>query len=489
MYKVVLADDEPWILESLKGTLDWQASGYSIVGEAQNGVEAYELIASLNPDVAFIDIRMPGLNGLELIRKLYEAGSDTLCIVASGYAEFDYAKRAMQYGAVGYCLKPFDREEIAGLLAVAATTLERRRQAVRHELLLLLQERDRPPGAEVERLLDRLGFRWDREAGGAFVAVVRGKDAAAFAMPDGGPVVALRIGSGSTAYVIGRADRAGALARLEASVLPTAEGIGIGAAFADPGALRERIEEAAVASYRSFVGSGEAEIGEAPGERTSDALDANALRLIADGFERKDAKLALGGLSALEAGFRSGRYDIRHARRLYNQVLSSLYRTTNGSSESYVSGFGELASAFGTVYAMLDRLRREIGDSFAGAGGETGGRRGGEETFAQIVRYVRDRFREPISIQDISKTFYMHPNYVSQLFKKELRVTFTKYVTDIRMEYACLLLGTTGLTVSEIAEMAGYADYFYFARAFKKHTGTTPTEYRAKRGAGPSSQH
>ncbi|MEF3312141.1 response regulator [Paenibacillus sp. GYB004] len=254
MYRVILADDEKWIAESLIGSVDWKEQGFEIVAIASNGAEAMRLIGEMKPDVAFLDIRMPGMTGLEVVRMLRDTGSEVECVMASGYAEFEYAQQALRYGAAGYCLKPFQAEEIAGILSEVKVRIEKGKQLRSH-----LQEQERP-------------------------------------------------------------------------------------------------EEA--------------------------ALD----------------------------------LDLAEVR--------------------------------------------------------------GEETFPRIVQYVKEHFREPISLPDIAGRFYMHPNYVSQLFKKEMNMSFTKFLADIRMEYAGELLRTTSLSVGDIAELSGYNDYFYFARFFKKHTGVTPTEYR-----------
>ena len=74
MFKVLLADDESWVVESLKASINWEEQGFGVIGTAGNGSEALEMIQKLKPDLVFADIRMPGLNGLELIRKASELG-------------------------------------------------------------------------------------------------------------------------------------------------------------------------------------------------------------------------------------------------------------------------------------------------------------------------------------------------------------------------------------------------------------------------------
>jgi two-component system response regulator YesN len=88
MYKVLLVDDEPWVIESIKGKVDWEQHGFVVAGQALNGFEALERIAEAEPDVVFTDIRMPGISGLELIQKAKERKRNIHFIIISGYAEF-----------------------------------------------------------------------------------------------------------------------------------------------------------------------------------------------------------------------------------------------------------------------------------------------------------------------------------------------------------------------------------------------------------------
>ena len=85
MYKVFIVDDEELVIESLKATVDWKGCGYEVVGYAQSGEEAVEAVKQIQPDVIFSDIRMPGMNGLELKKRLDDAGISAKFIIVSGW--------------------------------------------------------------------------------------------------------------------------------------------------------------------------------------------------------------------------------------------------------------------------------------------------------------------------------------------------------------------------------------------------------------------
>ena len=117
MYKVLLVDDERMILEGISSVVDWQRSGTELVGTARNGLEAYERIAEKQPDIVISDISMPGLDGIGLVAKTYEQFPEVRFIMLSGYKDFEYAQRAMQYGVKHYLVKPCNEQQIEAAIA------------------------------------------------------------------------------------------------------------------------------------------------------------------------------------------------------------------------------------------------------------------------------------------------------------------------------------------------------------------------------------
>ena len=95
-----------------------------------------------------------------------------------------------------------------------------------------------------------------------------------------------------------------------------------------------------------------------------------------------------------------------------------------------------------------------------------------------ITRYLQEHLAEEISLSVLAKEFYLSPQYISQLFKTEIGVGFLAYLTNIRMERAKKLLLTTNLSIAEVSEQSGYADYRVFTKVFKKSEGITPSQYR-----------
>lgn len=126
MYQAIIIDDERWVVKSLLATIRGQTL-FNVVGEAYDGISGIELIRRRNPDLVFLDITMPGMNGMDILSLCQLERPETLFIIISGHAEFSYAKKAMLYNAIGYALKPFSREELLEMIQKAYTLLQRRR--------------------------------------------------------------------------------------------------------------------------------------------------------------------------------------------------------------------------------------------------------------------------------------------------------------------------------------------------------------------------
>lgn len=116
MLKVVLADDENKILLLLQKLIDWERLGYEIVGTANDGLRALELVREKQPDLLLTDVRMPGCSGIELIQQARDVQPNLHFIIISGYRKFEYAQSALKYGVEDYLLKPIKQEELTGIL-------------------------------------------------------------------------------------------------------------------------------------------------------------------------------------------------------------------------------------------------------------------------------------------------------------------------------------------------------------------------------------
>lgn len=133
-YKVVIIDDESWTREVIKSLGQWDELGLEIVGEASDGEYGFELINQLSPHIVLTDVRMPYLNGIELMTRLRERKNDVLVIIISGYDDFSYIRSALKLGATDYLLKPIKPEELNAQLRHCTELLQARKET-REEVL------------------------------------------------------------------------------------------------------------------------------------------------------------------------------------------------------------------------------------------------------------------------------------------------------------------------------------------------------------------
>ena len=124
-YSIILADDEQHILFGMKNGIDWEELGFEVVGTAQNGKEALELIEEHHPDLLISDIKMPFMDGLELSKVIHENYMSTKIILFSGWDDFEYARMAISYGVSEYIMKPINYDEMRKLLTDMHEKLEK----------------------------------------------------------------------------------------------------------------------------------------------------------------------------------------------------------------------------------------------------------------------------------------------------------------------------------------------------------------------------
>ncbi len=116
MYKVLIADDEEIIRTELEKAFCWEDFDMEVVGTARNGLEALEMVKRFHPNVCLLDVKMPFLNGLELIEKINQVDSSIVKIIISGYDEFEFAQKAIRLGVYNYVLKPIDEQEFRNMM-------------------------------------------------------------------------------------------------------------------------------------------------------------------------------------------------------------------------------------------------------------------------------------------------------------------------------------------------------------------------------------
>ncbi|MEA4889368.1 MAG: response regulator [Clostridiaceae bacterium] len=470
MYHIVLVDDEPLIIKSLKSRINWADYDCQVVGEATNGIAAYDLIAQIKPDIVFTDIRMAGISGLELIQKANEAGLSALFIVISGYAEFAYAQKALNQGALGFCLKPFDENEIIQVLKKAIAVLSKNRIRYEEQLLALLEDDKTQKQAAKIQLLNALGFHSEVKQG-LVAAVVIGSTAVQPANDH--QFLQLKIGSSKYAYIIELSPDDRHIEDCLQGIPEPDDDIGLSEIHYTTDTLEDALEEAGIAANQPFLTGRHGQIYTYTSQ-CPEGFDI-AIREMGAALAAKNQAAAERIIDQIAAILSEGKCTIRQALKAYNVFLyfytgsaSIMQDGTLVSSEQLISQFSSAPALFATLKGYLHENTEH-----AAVAEETR-----NTTFKRIVDYVNQNYCQDISLQNLAAQFNVNANYISQLFSRETGQTFTEYLTTQRMNYAERRLLSTDLPVFRIAEETGYKDYFHFAKVFKRATGSTPTDYR-----------
>lgn len=473
MYKILLVDDEELVIKSLNASIDWNNYGFEVVGYALSYSEAYTKICEMKVDVVFTDVRMPGNSGLELIKSIKEKNMDTLFIVVSGYAEFAYAQKAMNYGALGYCLKPFDDIEIISFLRKAKGILDSRKSHSDIQLMDLIGENTEDSKDNIKIILSDFGLEISKSKN-VFILVSLGKEKISFG--EASSILTLRIGYSKYVYFV-KEEVKNKFLNSNFKSAKEIKGIGVSSEINDVSGIKKAINEAEVGAYSYFTTSRNNFSLLQQHQNKSKGEKEGSLKRLDEAISRDDVPSTIKLLESMTDLFEHQSLNIKHAVIIYNQIMAFSSRLKNIQFEDYIYGFENLTNTFTNVKEMLESLKKVLSEDL-NAQYEIYTQKNLNHTFKAILKHVNENFCRDLSAQSIAKEFNINSNYFSQLFKKELGISFTEYVSKLRIDYACKLLKTTDISISEVSEQLGYNDYFYFSRVFKKIMGKSPSAYR-----------
>ncbi|MER2142927.1 MAG: helix-turn-helix domain-containing protein [Eubacteriales bacterium] len=516
MMKVFLVDDEIAIRENLRNSFPWEQNGFQLVGEAPDGEMALPMIRDLNPDILLTDIRMPFMDGMELCAQVKRVLPWIGVVILSGYDDFAYARQAISLGVKEYLLKPITADELGeALKRVAARITEERRAAslrrdaasgnpfLREKLLasLFTEEGDR---FEDEQLLRQMRAMGVNLAAGCYVVIdiafplkdearVRAREAlSALAEASGGSVFTCGMPHGARALVLGdnerdAEERAYSFAA-SAAHLPQLEScdqllLSIGETVTDYFEIRKSMQSARHVRHAA-VGRGGGRriigVGELDDETTSlNSLELSPLyeRLQYAPAEELDAILA--DYADLLGSGAEGRELALGYLRIAAVIAARQIVSDAGADPQRVLDEGRIAEALRAE--GIEAVRALLNEAMACR--DRSGRGQGQTPVARARRFLSRRYSDPnLMLQDVAGEVGMSQSHFSTVFAQETGLTFTQYLTALRIGKAKELLSATAMRSSEIAFAVGYNDAHYFSYMFKKQTGMTPSEYRKENG-------
>ena len=526
-YRVLLVDDEEEIRTGISRKIDWPSLGFRLVGEAGNGEEALELAEQLRPDVVLTDIKMPFMDGLELCRRLRISLPGARLVVFSGFDDFEYARQAVSMGVSEYILKPINAPELGQVLGKLREQLDRQRLERRdmetlrrryEESLPVLRElfytrllsgqirpeqvRDRaardeidlPGGIWAAALVHVDGPGGEEERDELLLLSVQSFLTKHFSLRDCtvrvvlyGDMAALLVRLCEEDRLYPLLEELERLSRLSQSYLGLGLTIGVGLPCRGPEELNRSAAGARSAlDYRVLAGGGRViYIGDLEPQATA-----------APSFEEEDqralsAAVKLGTQEQVEEMVRSLMERLSHAGLSLSkcdlfllEVVTCLVRLTRSGGVEVEEVFGERFTGAVSVadFSSLEELGRWLGERCQRLH-ELLGRRRSDSTWQMVERakdYIAGHYTdEQLSVESLCSHIHLSPTYFSTLFKREVGMSFTAYVTKVRMDEAARLLRETDEKTYRIAEATGFSDPSYFSYVFKRHFGLSPSKFRS----------
>ena len=509
MFQVLLVDNESSILGGLQAAIDWAAQDCVICDTACNGVDALEKIAQHRPDIVISDIRMPEMDGLTLARRIREEYPDTQVILLTGFPDFEYAQRAIQYQVADFVLKPTTEEQLIQALQnaksridinvraaradhAATDSLQLRRNIMLQNLLygtapsLLytlnqLQELSldlssyfvircgiQPePGADDPLELIRQACCLVQEQLSAYPShPVLFSDRYAYlvlcAPADFQPLPACL-------QAVQQAD-------LCVSYTLT---IGISQHQTDPAAMQHAAREADNAQQfaetdRQFTVFSFENLP-VPDRAVFERLD-KLVDLVRTALENNNRAGVAQYYSRLFEEIRREKLSMTAVRRTCNFLATCaqemlIYSRTDvmlSNTPDQLPADTSLDDLERSLYSVLMRVLDAIDETGADM----------DNLIRGVKNYIDQHYQENLSLELLAEQAHLSSSYLSKLFKKEIGQNLSSYIHHVRIERAKTLLRTSNLKTYEIAEAVGISDPVYFSRLFKKATGCKPKDYR-----------
>ncbi len=461
------------VLNSLALGFEWEETKFEVVETFQSSVEACEKLEFIRPDLILSDIKMPVLTGLELMEKIKPRLPLTKFIFITGHEEFAFVRKAMQLGASGYVLKPIEDDEIIENLNKVELELENGNlemenlieqivsdKNVKREHLLIQTFQKICVGEVPFDLAISIGSVAEELSGYVSYHEWKFKDNVFF-------------------YIIFdseflRNDKFTRRIRqlLMRQRITNFKYVSIQEWNQLHGSIRLLMNEVYSFFLKTPCFEDSFEVKVSVGDEKSQFY-----QMLEEIYRDYGMKDMVDVLSEYDERYPLEARTLEETVKIYNLVMTTLYRHEHKYFDKPIHSVGEMASSFGSIDDMMTQLLEEYGGRMA-VGDDIKLSIIKNDTFKQVLTYINLNFTKEISFQQICNMHQINPSYLSQIFKREIGVTFTQYLTELRINYSKGLLKNSGMTISEISEKSGYQQYFYFAKIFKKTVGISPSQYR-----------
>lgn len=529
---IMLVDDEVLTRTNIKYMIETEiaalpdAGAFVLCGEAADGAEALEKLPLCKPDIILSDMRMPGMDGLELCKVLRSKHPDLPFIALSNYDDYEYVRGTLQHGAIDYILK--HQLSAKGLLCAFRKAQAQSQQAeaplaqlsgnstavLRREFLLHLLTGFYTESAEVENRLRtlELPLATTRVLPVAMCindyksTTLRNSDLITYSIVNivseilsdqkNGAICHIELGDYAlllafsdtfSENVLTNTLRA-TLSRIRTCMtnfLNLSVSFSVGSLCNSFGQIPQAFQAASEQLRNRFYEQPGSIVQTTEAKSTIDILNyfnaekETSLTLLVQNSDFNGARQIIDDLFGQ---IRSTRPALPVAQMIFTDLLGVLNRICKQQSldmqdiytdeilpEKHLSEFSSLSSVHSWFSSLFERLCTALQA------------RSAQPTslyVKQATAYIHSHFQNDISLSSTAQKINVSHVYLSRLFKQELEIGFSEYLMQVRIKRAQALLRQGKLTLRQVAHTCGFGDYTYFLKAFKKQTGSTPTEYQ-----------
>ena len=531
MFTVIIADDEPRICELIKHLVRWDELDLTLLGSVHDGQKLYEQIVQQRPDIVITDVIMPRMTGLEIIQKVGEQGIPCNFVIISGHRYFEFVQDAIKHGACDYLLKPIDREELNNTLSKICgrmtdrlrermtvsnhhKEIQRSRQILRRHLITNCFLTQTEHFDDMERINREYSVAFHPGPVQALILAFESREVSDL---DAVKLVAERALRGVEArlqsenvYVICYALDGKAYFLLNYREKPLEAEQWMEWIFLDARREAELFSGISVTMAYGPIDEPFREMGHTI--RMADYAIKERIKLGLNrmiGYKTVERYLGSGGLDTVWT-----REQVQQLAHIFDGLNQSKYEKWLEEMEAQMPSdcpgatWYELCSRVGELFDNVARSHQNQEELFVtsmAAELESALERAPRDQLMQALsepvctrmqairaekqeqsnrpvrlakEYIEEHYMEPIRLEDVAGAVYLHPAYLSHIFKETVGIGFSDYVANCRLERAKYLLTHTNETIYSIARQVGYTEPRAFSKFFLKYVGIKPSNYR-----------
>ncbi len=509
--KVFIADDESIICEGLKCVINWQELGFIICGEANNGEDTLKGIIELNPDLVLLDIRMPKLQGTEIVQLAREQGFTGHFIILSGFSDFKYAQTAIRYGVEFYLTKPIDDDELYRSVNIVkenilkkrmdASKMNHFREKAKYTVLrdILLNSGDLANISLGEFNLSAANYQvviYENYNQDTHNLTYDFADLLRVTNQENRSFEHIKIHEKDIILLKGAFALNHFRDFLRHYDKNLQKGSPLDSLFIAYGREVGRIEDIhysyedalSLLNRRFFCEQNQHAIGyEQLPKFDNNSFEINEketnqyCKLLCSYIQSYNRRMIADTLFKLEKNLYSAKADLASIKLfltdIYLQIketINHIYSTTNipfPTNSSVIDLIDRKYYLYEIILFFSEQFEMIINAI---------GNFSRESVLDDIVYYIDHNYRDNIRLETIAPLFGYNSSYLGKIFNKKVGESFNSYIDRVRINHSKELLLQKNLKVYEISELVGYKNVDYFHKKFKKYIGESPAEFRKR---------